>query len=157
MYKQKQYDDKPWKVQIQLANDVFSQGDIAPSIKHYQKALVIAQQLFIEYQHASPLPDALIPVLVIPSINLAECWKTLNKKKEQIKCLIEAYDYLKGVLNNRSISLALYHQIYAGLSKIYMELCFCFKSIDADDLLQKTEEDFAELSKSYQLQSCIVH
>lgn len=157
MHFNKQYDDKQWKAQIQLANSMFSEGGIEPSIEHYQEAINIAKQLFIEFQETEPVPDALTPVVVISYINLAECWSVLNKKKEQILCLIEVYDYLKTILKDSSISYVFLHQVYEGLSKVYLELCICFKEIDAHEILYETEEDFSELTLLYQSQSNSIH
>jgi tetratricopeptide (TPR) repeat protein len=153
----KQYDDSQWRVQIKLANSVFSEGNLEPSAQHYQSALDIAKQLFTEFKMVEPLPETLTHTLVISYLNLADCWAAQNKKKEQIHCLIEIYDYLKSLLNDISTSQALSNQAYGGASKTYLELCFCFKEIDAYEILFEIEEDFAELSMIYQAQSSIIH
>lgn len=157
MYHQKTYNDNHWKLQIQLANSVFAEGNLASSVHHYQYALTIAKQLFIEFQIVEPLPETLTHTLVISYLNLADCWAAQNKKKQQILCLIESYDFLKALIKDHSISQSLRHQTYSGVRKVYSELCLCFKEIDASDLLYKTEEDYSELSMLYQAQLCVIH
>ena len=154
---EKQYDDKPWKMKVQFANNLFNNGDKASSARHYQTAIYIATQLFVEFKNTTPLPDALTPVLVVSYLNLADCWAGQSKKKEQILCLIEIYDILKSGLTDHSISQALKRQMLDGISKIYLELCLCFKAIDAQKELLKTQEDYTELSSLYQIGSCTVH
>ncbi len=157
MEHQKQYNDESWKATIKRANKAFSEGNFTPSFQYSQTALSIAQQLFIEYKNATPLPDSLTAVLVISYLNLADCWAAQNNKKKQILCLIEIYDYLKAMLSKHSISPALSHQLYGGANKIHLELCFCFKAIGAQQILKKTDEDFAELTTLYQSQICTIH
>lgn len=157
MSTQKQYDDEPWKMKIQFANSVFDEGKIVLSTQLYQAALGIAKQLFIDFKSTEPLPDALTPVLVTTYLNLADCWAAQNNKKEQILCLVEIYDFLKGTLSDRSISRPLSQQVYAGVSKIFLELCLYFKENDTQQILEKTEEDFSELSLRYQSQSSEIH
>jgi len=154
---QKQYDDEQWKIKIQLANSAFAEGEIILSTQLYQDALGVAKQLFIDFKNTEPVPDALIPVLVITYLNLADCWAAQYKKKEQILCLVEIYDFLKDNICDQSISQELSEQIYAGVSKIFLDLCLYFKEIDAQHMLKKTEEDFAELSLLYQSQTCAIH
>ncbi len=157
MKQEKRYNDQPWKDKIILANKAFSAGEITPSFVHSLTALRIAQQLFNEYKSTNPLPYSLTAALVISYLNIADCWAAKHKKKQQILCLIEIYDYLKAMLCNPGITSALSHQIYGGASKIYLELCICFKEIDAQQLLQKTENDFATLSTLYQAQLRTLH
>lgn len=154
---QKTYNDQLWRDKIQLANKAFSAGEITPSIQHSLTALRIAQQLFIEYKSANPLPDSLTAVLVISYLNIADCWAAQHKKKQQVLCLIEIYDYLKAMLCDHSISPALSHQIYGGASKIYLELSICLKEIDAQQILKKAEKDFAALTTLYQAQLSTIH
>ncbi|MCK5829878.1 MAG: hypothetical protein KAH20_06205 [Methylococcales bacterium] len=157
MSHQKQYDDNQWKVQIKLANSIFSEGNVDTSIQHYQSALIIAKKLFTEFQSREPLPETLTHSLVISYLNISSCWAAQNKKKEQILCLIEAYDFLKVILDNQLTSQSLSHQVFDGVRKIYLELCLCFKEIEAHEILYKTEQAFTELSLLHQLRSCIVH
>ncbi len=153
----KQYDDKPWRMKVQLANNLFNNGKKASSTQHYKAAILIATQLFIKFKNTDPLPNELTPVLVISYLNLADCWAAQNKKKEQILCLIEIYDILKVGLTGHSVSQVLRQQLFDGISKIYLEISLCFKTIDAQKELLKTEEDFAELSSLYQSASCTIH
>lgn len=146
------FDDYHWRMQIQLANKVFNEGDHTSSVMHYQAALAMGKKLFSDYKNMNPLPDPLTPVLVVSYLNLAECWAMQHKKKEQILCLIEIYDFLKHILRSHPESPALIKQAYEGLSKIFIELCMCFKDIDAKQQLVTTEEDFSELSKLFQSQ-----
>ncbi len=152
MNEKKQYDDSQWRIKIEFANKVFNKGELDLSVQHYQVAIKMGQKLFSDYQHIEPLPDALTPVLVVSYLNLADCWAKQHKKKEQILCLIEIYDFLKTILNDSTASPALAQQTYNGLSKIFLELCICFKAIDAQQELLKTEENFSELSTLYQSQ-----
>lgn len=154
---QKKYDDQPWKTKVQLANKAFLEGNIAPSFQHSKMALNMAQQLFMEYKSANPLPDSLTAVLVISYLNIADCWAAQNKKKEQILCLIEIYDHLKSMLSGHPISQALSHQLYGGASKVYLELCTCFQEINAQKILKQTEEDFEILTTVYQAQTYTIH
>ncbi len=157
MRHEQRYNDQPWKDEIKQANKAFSAGEITPSFRHSQAALRIAQQLFNEYKSTHPLPESLTAALVISYLNIADCWAAQHKKKQQILCLIEIYDYLKAMLCDPDITPALSHQIYGGASKIYLELCFCFKKIDAQQILKKTEEDFSTLSSLYQAQISTIH
>lgn len=157
MKHQKKHDDKQWKKKVQLANKLFNSGDKVPSVQHYQDAIDIAMQLFTEFKKTTPLPGSLTPALVISYLNLADCLATQNKKKEQILCLIEIYDFLKATLMDHSISQKLNQQVYDGISKIYLDLCICFKTIDAQKELLTTKEDFTELSTTYQLKTCTIH
>jgi len=154
---QNQFDDKQWQDELKYANRVFNQGKKASSVRYYQAAIDIAMQLFSEFKKSQTLPDALTPVLVVSYLNLADCWGAQNKKTKQILCLIEIYDLLKVVLNDYSISQALSRQVYDGVNKVFIELCLCFKAIDAQQELLKTQEDFAELTLLYQSQLCTVH
>lgn len=151
------YDETQWKIQIQLANSVFSRGYVEPSTQHYQSALSTAKQLFNEFKSVTPLPDTLIHIMIISYMNLADCWGAQHKKKEQIHCLIESYDFLKALLSDHSEPQSLHHQAYSGVNKIYLELCFCFKEISADGIINQIEDDFAELSLLYQAQSSVAH
>lgn len=157
MNHQKRYNDQPWKDKIRLANKAFSSGEITPSFQHSLTALRIAQQLFTEYKSANPLPDSLTAALVISYLNIADCWAAQHKKKQQVLCLIEIYDYLNAMLCDHSITPALSHQVYGGASKVYLELCLCLKEIDAQQILKKAEKDFAALTTLYQAQLSMVH
>ena len=95
--------------------------------------------------------------MIISYMNLADCWGAQHKKKEQIHCLIESYDFLKALLSDHSEPQSLHHQAYSGVNKIYLELCFCFKEISADGIINQIEDDFAELSLLYQAQSSVAH
>ena len=153
----KQYDDKQWKMKLRFANNIFNNGDKTLSAVHYQAATDIAMHLFLEFKNTAPLPDALTPVLVVSYLNMADCWSAQHKKKEQILCLIEIYDFLRIILRDHSISQTLYQQVFDGFSKIYLELCLCFKEINAQKELRKVEEDFTELSLLYQSHLCTIH
>ncbi|MCF6205182.1 MAG: hypothetical protein L3J59_16215 [Methylococcaceae bacterium] len=153
----KQYDENLWKIQIKLANSMFAEGNVIPSIQHYHLALNIAKQLFIDFKTTEPLPDTLTHIVVISYLNLSDCWASQNNKKKQIHSLIESYDFLKTILNDHSKSAELCLQVYGGLSKIYLELCHCFKEIEADELLHKTEDDFLHLTALYQTQLEVIH
>ncbi len=157
MLSSKQYDENLWKIQMKLANSLFAEGSVVPSIQHYELALSIAKQLFFDFKTTKPLPDTLTHILVISYLNLADCWASQNNKKKQIHSLIESYDFLKTILNDHSISAVLCLQVYDGLSKIYLELCNCFKEIEAYELLHKTEEDFSHLTALYQTQLDVIH
>lgn len=152
MKKTTQYDDSQWRMKTQFANKVLNEGDRNLSAKHYQIAIDMGKKLFFDYKNNDPLPDALTPVLVVSYLNLAECWAVQYKKKEQILCLIEIYDFLKLILKDKSTSPALSKQTYEGTSKVFIELCACFKAIEAQRELIKTKEDFTELSAFYQSQ-----
>ncbi len=152
MKNQQKFDDSQWRMKIKFANEVFNQGDRSSSLQHYQIAIDMGKQLFSDYKNIAPLPDALTPVLVISYLNLAECLSAQNKKKEQILCLIEIYDFLKTIIRDYSTSPALVKQAYEGVSKVFIDLCACFRAIEAQRELAKTEEDFTELSILYQSQ-----
>ena len=144
-------------MKLQFANRIFNNGDLASSARYYHVVIDIAMQLFLEFKSTTPLPRTLTPTLVVSYLNLSDCWEAQSKKKEQILCLIEIYDFLKNTLADHSTSYALNQQVYEGISKIYLELCFCFKKINALYELEQTEKDFAELPMFYQLQSDSVH
>lgn len=146
----KQYDDSQWRMKTQFANKVFNEGDRRSSVKHYQVAVDMGKQLFLDYKNIDPLPDALTPVLVVSYLNLADCWAVQHKKKEQILCLIEIYDFLKDIVRDPSVSPSLLKQVYEGLSKVFIDLCACFRGIEAIQELTTTEKDFSELSILYQ-------
>jgi hypothetical protein len=116
----KQYNDNKWKIKIQLANSVFAGGNFAPSVQHYESALTIAKQLFIEFQASEPLPETLPHTLVISYLNLADCWAAQNKKGQQIHCLIKIYDFLKAKLKDHSVSHALCQQVYGGVGEKFI-------------------------------------
>jgi hypothetical protein len=150
MNNQNQYDDSQWRIKIQFANRIFNNGDRASSVQHYQVAIDMGKRLFIDYKNIDPLPDALTPVLVVSYLNLADCWAVQNKKKEQILCLIEIYDFLKVIINDHFSSPALTKQAYEGVSKIFVDLCACFREIGAQQELGVAEKDYSELSVLYQ-------
>ena len=111
----RQYDDSQWRLKIQFANKVFNEGDKISSVKHYEVAIDMGKQLFMDYKNIDPLPDALTPVLVVSYLNLADCWAVQHKKKEQILCLIEIYDFLKEIVRDPSVSPSLLKQVYNAL------------------------------------------
>lgn len=150
MKNQKQYDDSQWRTKIKFANKVFNQGDRVLSAQYYQVAIDMGQKLYVDYKNMEPLPDALTPMLVVSYLNLSDCWAEQNKKKEQLLCLIEVYDFLREIVHHKSSSLALIKQAYQGLSKVFIELCTCFRDIDAQQILLKVEKNFSELSVFYQ-------
>jgi hypothetical protein len=47
--------------------------------------------------------------------------------------------------------------IWRGGGKIYLELCLCFKEIDAHEILYETKADFVELSMLYQTRADVIH
>lgn len=152
MNNQQQYDDSQWRNKLQLAHKIFNKGDKALSIQHYQVVIGMANQLFNEYKNMKPLPEELTPALVVSYLNLADCWAALHNKKEQILCLTEIYDYLKTILSDSSASPALVKQAYEGVSNLFIELCTCFRDMNARRELKEMEVGFSELSITYQTQ-----
>ena len=145
----KLYDDSQWKQQIELANDAFRASHIGVSFRHYLNALFIAKQLFVEFQHHEPLPDALTPVLVISYLNLSTAWAQQGNRQEERACLLEIYDHLLGVLEGDTVSDALQRQVYQGLSKVHYEQCAYLKKNSDLRALERKKKDFSTLTDAY--------
>ena len=154
---QKPFDDENWRQNMHLANTVFETGDFSLSLHHYHLALGIAKQLFKEFRRASPLPDALTPLLVVSYLNLADCWAAKNNYQEQGRYLTEISEFLKECSKGGFNSTALSEQIISGMDQVHVALCCYLQKIGDQPMLEKIEMDFANLSAHYYDQANVIH
>jgi hypothetical protein len=154
---QNHFDASQWIEQTQLANQNFAKDNLALACQQYLETQNLAKKLFIHFKRYQPVPNALTPILVISYLNLADCRARQNRKKEQVKCLFEIYNFLKKILSESLVSEELSQQIYQGISKIHPDLCLCLKQLNNQEKLAHLEADFSTITIIYQAQTWAVH
>jgi len=138
------YCAKKWVKQIQLANNAFAEGRIEQATHLYKIALTISKQAFINHRYTNSFPGSLTPAMIVSYMDLANCWAAQGKKREQVCCLTEIYDFLKESLSDLLISDVLRQQLYTGLGKVFLELRKCFEEMGETQMNQAMGKDFSQ-------------